>query len=283
VFVHGFALSLRSFYFQRRAIQAEFGDRLRLVFYDQRAHGRSDRSSSARASIDQLGHDFDEVIAAVASTGPVVLVGHSMGGMTILALADQRPDLFARRIRGVALMSTSTGKLATVTLGLPALLARLKGPLLPLLLRGARSQAGLVERGRALGSDVAWVITRRLSFATDDIDPATVDFVTSMIASTRIEVIADYYPALMAHDKLRALGHLQDMRVLIVCGDHDLLTPPEHSQAMAEALPKSEIVIVPESGHLALIENPRPTNEALFRLIEEALDEVGGPTRRRRR
>ena len=89
--------------------------------------------------------------------------------------------------------STSTGKLAAVTLGLPALLARVKGPLLPLVLRNARSHPGLVERGRARwGATLAWAITRKLGrFATEDIDPAIVNFVTSMIAATRIEVIAD--------------------------------------------------------------------------------------------
>ena len=128
VFVHGFALNLRSFFFQRRAITDELGERVRMVFYDQRAHGRSDRSSAERASIDQLGRDLGVMLSTVAPYGPIVLVGHSMGGMTILALADQQPELFTRRVRGVALMSTSTGKLAAVTLGLPALLARAKGP-----------------------------------------------------------------------------------------------------------------------------------------------------------
>jgi pimeloyl-ACP methyl ester carboxylesterase len=282
VFVHGFALNLRSFVFQRGAIAAEIGDQIRMVFFDQRAHGRSDRSTPERASIDQLGEDLAEVIAAVAPYGPIVLVGHSMGGMTILALADQHPELFARRVRGLALMSTSTGKLAAVTLGLPALLARAKGPLLPLLLRGARSHPGLVERGRALGADVAWAITRRLSFATDDIDPATVNFVTSMIAATRIDVIADYYPALMEHDKLAALDHLSTTPVLIVCGDHDLLTPPAHSREMADRLPDAELVLVDDAGHLALIEHPEPTNRALITLIEDALAAIGAPRARRR-
>lgn len=280
VFVHGFALSLRSFLFQRRALRDRFGDRIRMVFYDQRAHGRSDRSSADRASMDQLGQDLAAVLAAVAPSGPLVLVGHSMGGMTILALADQHPELFADRVHGVALLSTSTGKLAAVTMGLPALVARITGPILPLLLRGARSQAALVERGRALGSDVAWVITRRLSFATEDIDPATVDFVTSMIAATRIEVIADYYPALMRHDKLAALDALRDTRMLIMCGDHDLLTPPEHSREMADRLPKATLQLVPKAGHLALIEDPVRTSEALEALIGEALDEVTGDSRR---
>lgn len=285
VFVHGFALQLGAFHFQRLALGERFGSRVRMVFFDQRSHGRSERSDSEWANIDQLGRDLAAVLDALVPDGPIVLVGHSMGGMTIMALADARPGLFRTaddtppRVVGVALLATSTGKLATVTLGLPALLARLRGPLLPLLLRGARRQANLIERGRALGSDIAWVITRRLSFADADVDPATVEHLASMIASTRIEVIADYFPALMNHDKLAALPTLEDTDVLIMCGDHDLLTPPEHSEAMAAALPKAELIIVPQGGHVALMEHPAVFSDALGDLIERALADVTGKRR----
>jgi pimeloyl-ACP methyl ester carboxylesterase len=140
----------------------------------------------------------------------------------------------------------------------------------------------LVERGRALGVDIAWEITRRLSFATNDVDPATVNFVTSMIAATHIEVIADYYPALMAHDKLAALDHLASTQVLILCGDHDLLTPPSHSREMADRLPDAVLVLVENAGHVVVLERPEPTNGAVIKLIEDALADVGVPRGPRR-
>jgi pimeloyl-ACP methyl ester carboxylesterase len=283
VFVHGYTLNLRSYYFQRLALQERFGDTVRLVFYDDRGHGRSEQGDPARAMIDQLGVDLNTVLETLVPSGPVVLVGHSMGGMTILSEVDKHPELFQpgreRRVAGVALLATSAGGLASVTLGLPALLAKIRGPLMPLLLRGARRQANLVERGRAIGTDIAWVITRRLSFGNPDVPASTVEYLTSMIASTRIEVIADYYPALMSHDKLAALPLLADTRVLIICGDRDLLTPLEHSQAMAEALPSAELVVVPQGGHVALMEYPEVVNDALARLIESSLAD----TRRKRK
>ncbi|MEP6598775.1 MAG: alpha/beta hydrolase [Actinomycetota bacterium] len=289
VFVHGFALQLGAFHFQRRALGEQFGTRVRMVFFDQRSHGRSERSDPERANIDQLGRDLASVLDVLVPRGPMVLVGHSLGGMVIMALADAHPELFRpddvgpARVAAVALLATSTGKLADVTVGLPALLARLRGPLLPMLLRGARRQANLIERGRALGTDIAWVITRRLSFAGDDIHPATVEYLASMIASTRIEVIADFFPALMNHDKLAALPTFEETDVLIMGGDHDLLTPPEHSEAMGAELPKAELIIVPQGGHVALMEHPAVFCEALGRLIERALAEVGGKRRWRRR
>jgi len=248
-----------------------------MVFYDQRSHGRSEHTDSEHSTIDQLGLDLHDVIETLVPDGPIVLIGHSMGGMTVLAVADSHPELFEAPRRGrprvvsVALMATSTGNLASVTLGLPALLARIRGPLMPLLLRGARRQANLVERGRAVGTDIAWVLTRRLSFGSEDVPAATVEFLTSMIAATRIEVIADFYPALMSHDKLSALPVLAETPVMVIYSDRDTLTPFEHSKEMAEALPKAELVEVPEAGHVVLLEFPDIVDEALIRLIEGAL------------
>src|SRR5690242_3501037 len=104
VFVHGYSLSMASWTFQRQALGAELatanGSRptARLVFYDQRGHGSSARGPAEHATVEQLGRDLDAVLTARAPRGPVVLVGHSMGGMTVLALAAQRPELFGTRV-----------------------------------------------------------------------------------------------------------------------------------------------------------------------------------------
>ena len=94
VFVHGYCLRMESWHFQRRQLERRWGAAVRMVFYDQRGHGRSGTPSVASCTIGQLGRDLDAVLRSVAPDGPVVLVGHSMGGMTILALARQRPELF---------------------------------------------------------------------------------------------------------------------------------------------------------------------------------------------
>jgi len=273
VFVHGFCLDHDGFLFQRRAVREQFGARVRMVSYDHRSHGRSAHSPSADATIDRLGGDLGCVVDELVPDGRLVLVGHSMGGMTIMALADQRPDLFGAggRVAAVALLSTSTGRLATVTLGLPAVLARARGTAAAVLLRGARREAGLVERSRARVTDIAWVFVRRLAFG-GDVDPALVEFVTRMIGATPVDVIADFYPTLMDHDKLAALGALKATPVLVVCGEQDLLTPPEHSKAIAGALPDATVCLVPGAGHQALMERPDVVNPPLLQLIRDTLE-----------
>ncbi len=268
VFVHGFALSLESFVLQRRALREHFGRRLRMVFYDQRSHGRSGHSPSAACTLEQLAADLAVLLDRLVPTGPVVLVGHSMGGMTVMNLARQRPELFGSRICAVALINTSSGELRTVTLGLPSALARLRGPVLPVLLRRAARNAALVERGRALGRDLAWALTKRLSFADPDVPPAVVAFCTDLIARTPVDVVADFYPTLMAHDGREGLPSLARCRVLIVGAEQDALTPLSHSEALARALPGARLIVVPNSGHLLMLEHPEAVNRPLLELIE---------------
>lgn len=270
VFVHGYCLAMGSWHYQRLGLADMTNPRIRMVFYDHRSHGRSGRAPTETATIDQLGDDLHRVLSEVVPTGPVVLVGHSLGGMTVMALADRHPELFASRVVGVALLSTSTGQLADVTLGLPAVTAKLRAPVLPLALRVMRSRASLIERSRRIGSDIAWLLTRRYSFGSTDVSPALVEYVGRMIAATPVEVVADFFPALNAHDKLSALGRLRGVQTLIAVGDRDLLTPTDHSRRMAAALPGTELLVLEGAGHLAMMERSALVNLRLRAFLHRA-------------
>src|SRR3954452_2071639 len=218
VFVHGFTLSMDCWHFQRR----DLAGLARMVFYDQRSHGASGRSPREHATIDQLGRDLSAVISAVAPRGPVVLVGHSMGGMTLLALADQRPELFAEggRIVGVALVGTAAGAFAETIFGIPGVIGRAVRPIAPGAIRAVNGRAALVEQGRGAGSDIAFRLTRRLSSA-GDVPPSLVAFMERMVAATPVEVMTEFFDTFLEHDKLTALGTLKGVPTLILCGDED--------------------------------------------------------------
>jgi pimeloyl-ACP methyl ester carboxylesterase len=267
VFVHGFTLSMDSFHFQRR----DLGDLGRLVFYDARSHGASGRSAPEHATIDQLGADLYGLLHALAPTGPVVLVGHSMGGMTILALADQHPELFGDRVVGVGLLSTSTGELAKTIVGLPGWASRLVDPAVPQVAKLVRRRANLIERNRKLGTDFAFMATRYLSYGPDA-PPSLVEFMEKMLSSTSVEVMGEFFDTFLSHDKLKALDVLADIPVLICCGSRDVLTPVSHSELMAAALPEADLQVIPGAGHMALIDRYPIVNDALRRLVARAVD-----------
>ncbi len=270
VFAHGLALALGSWHYQWLGLADMTRPRLRMVFYDQRSHGRSGRAPAGTVTIDRLGDDLHQVLAEVAPTGPVVLVGHSMGGMAVMSLVDRHPELFGPRVIGVALISTSTGGLAEVSFGLPAVTARLRTPVMPLLLRTMRSRAGLIERGRKVGADLAWLVTRHYSFGSAAVSPALVDYVEGLIAGTPVDVVADFFPALTAHDKISSLPRLAGLEILIVVGEKDLLTPEEHSRRMTDLLPHAELLVLDGAGHLAMMERPALVNLRLRAFLHRA-------------
>ena len=91
VFVHGWLCTLDSWHYQRLAMRGA----VRMAFVDQRSHGRSGRSGATNSSLADLASDLAPVLAEVAPPGPVILVGHSMGGMTIMQLAIDDPTCSA--------------------------------------------------------------------------------------------------------------------------------------------------------------------------------------------
>ncbi|WP_280696379.1 alpha/beta hydrolase [Kitasatospora sp. GP82] len=275
IFCHGYCLSQDSWHFQRAALR----EGMRLVFWDQRSHGRSERSRSFLAgeasSIDQLGGDLKAVVDAVAPEGPIVLVGHSMGGMTVMALADQYPELFRDRVAGVALIGTLAGNWNSVTLGLPAAGAKLLRRLAPGVVRLLGRQVELVEATRRLGSDLTGVLYRRFSFGTKDVDPAVIRFAEQLLDATPIDVVAEFYPAFGAHEKTEALVALRGIPTLVLAGTKDLLTPPEHSEAIARELPEAELVLVQDAGHLVMLERPELVDQRLAGLLGRAVEHIG--------
>ncbi|MDT9697856.1 alpha/beta hydrolase [Streptomyces sp. P17] len=271
VFSHGYCLSQDSWHFQRAALRGV----VRTVHWDQRSHGRSARGvaqvqEGVPVDIEQLGRDLKAVIDAAVPEGPIVLVGHSMGGMTVMALADQFPELIRDRVVAVALVGTSSGKLGEVNFGLPVAGVNAVRRVLPGVLKALGQQAALVEKGRRATADLFAGIIKRYSFASRDVDPAVVRFAERMIEGTPIDVVAEYYPAFADHDKTEALAHFADLPVLVLAGVKDLVTPSEHSEAIADLLPDAELVLVPDAGHLVMLEHPEVVTDRLADLLTRA-------------
>ncbi len=267
VLIHGYTLDRRSWLFQRHDLAHSTSPRVRQVLYDHRSHGRSGRSQRHACTIEQLGRDLDAVIRTAAPEGRVVLIGHSFGGMTIMALAGHNPGLFAERICGVAFLNTSAGDIGRSGLSRPFLSRR--NPIMPVARRLSSWEPSTraIDRGRDAAGHLAWSLTRKLSFVDKAISPAVVELLHAMISATSFEVVVDFLATFGAHDRYAALAGLQYAKALVLGSDGDLLIQFEHSEAIAALLTDVELVRVAGAGHVPMLEQPARVSEHLLDLI----------------
>jgi pimeloyl-ACP methyl ester carboxylesterase len=196
-----------------------------------------------------------------------VLVGHSMGGMSVMSLADQRPDLFGDRVVGVGLVATSAVLVREDEVNLRGRLNQALHRYGPGAVATAAKQPDLVESVRRTGNDLGYVLIKRFSFARQDISPALVEFVAAMIAGTPVGVIADFLPQFGAHDTRRALAALDRVETLVVGAGGDQMTPVQHSRDIVAAVPSADYVEIPDAGHMVMLEHPELVTAHLRSLL----------------
>ncbi len=249
VLAHGYGLSMDTWHFQRLALR----ERYRVVLWDQRGHGRSEPGPPGSGRIDRLAQDFEQVLEAHAPEGPLILVGHSMGGMTVMSLARRRPDLVADRVAAVGLVATSSGGLDQLDFGLPGgnSVARVAPDALAALAKRPR----LATRGRRLVSDLELAVVRRWSFASP-VPEQVARFAARIVAGTSVGVVSDYMPGFAEIDESAGLAALADVESLVLAGDGDRMTPLSHAEAVASALPRAEYLVIRQAGHLVMLEHP---------------------------
>lgn len=269
ILIHGYTLDRRSWLYQRDALAHSTAPRVRVVLYDHRSHGRSGRSPRKACTFKQLGRDLDAVIGVAAPEGRIVLIGHSLGGMTIMALAEDNPELFAERISGVAFINTSAGDIGRT--GLPKPLLSRRNPVMPVARQLSRWEpsARAVDRGREVSRNLTWSLTRKLAFGDGAVDPALVELMYMMIRATSFEVMTDFLEEFGAHNRYAALAGLQFAKALVLGSDGDQLIQFQHSEAIAALLPDAELVQVQGSGHVTMLEQPKRVNEHLLDLLAQ--------------
>ncbi|MGH3444140.1 MAG: alpha/beta fold hydrolase, partial [Nocardioidaceae bacterium] len=265
VFVHGYTLNLDCWHFQRTHLRG----RRRTVFYDQRSHGRSGRSSPARATVDQLGADLLTVLDTLTPDEPVVLVGHSMGGMAVIALAEQHPELFGPRVVGAALISTTAGGLHSHRMLSRLVPDRVGALVAPRVVAGLARVPELVDTVRRRGSNIGFLVADRFAFG-DDVPASYVEFVDEMIAATPFEVLAEFYPQFDALDKFEVLEAFAKVPTTIVTGTKDKLTSVGHSRKLASRIDGARLVECEGAGHMVILERSDRVNAVLDDLCKRA-------------
>ncbi len=267
VLTHGYCLSLRCWVYQRRALK-EAG--YRVVSWDQRGHGRSGRADRDSYTIDRLGKDLHAVITQLVPDGDLVLVGHSMGGMTMLALGEQQPQFVLDRVVGAAFVATSPGGLMLANGGRVATFGRLLLERLgPGVLGSLSQRPELFSRVRRVARDLEHFMVEQNSFASP-VPRSVVRYTADILLGTPLDVVNDYLMTFDGFDKRPALLEFRHAVVLVFNGRDDILTPPSHSELIVEGIPGAEHIVVNEAGHVIMLEHPDLLDAHLVELVDRS-------------
>lgn len=260
LFAHGWTEARRYWIYQIRDLVGEF----RVVSYDLRGHGESEPAAGDDYSFDRFGDDVEAVLAASLPAGErAVLVGHSMGAMSIAAWAE-RHDV-ERRAAATALLNTGIGDLIPeqLIIRVPRIARRLSDPIARHGFLGSRARIP-----RFL-TPISSAVIGYVAFAPD-VSPAKVAFYEQMLLATPSSVRASSGIAMADMHLEHALANLT-VPTLVMCGELDKLTPPSHARRMAAELPDLHALIeLPATGHMGPLERPDEVSAAIRALALRA-------------
>jgi pimeloyl-ACP methyl ester carboxylesterase len=264
VLLHGWCLDRRTWHHQAKALEEVDA---RVVAYDARGHGRSSSTRLPSATLAQLADDLAEVLREHAPAGPIVLAGHSLGGMTIMEFAEGYPQEFAGRVAGLVFVSTTAEGASHTRYGLPT-------PLTPVLRAAEQAGAGLLARLGAWRPHSAMLpmlrpTVRWLLFGAD-YEPGDLEVTMSAFGRASLRSIGGFRASVGAQQRLDTLAALGDVPAAALVGDRDRLTPPPCAESIAGALAGTELTVCAGAGHMLMMERPAEVSAALLAVVDRA-------------
>jgi pimeloyl-ACP methyl ester carboxylesterase len=246
VLLHAFPLSSAMWAPQRTGLES----RCRVIAPDQRGFGETplggDPASLGRPSLDIAADDVVKLLDRLG-LDTVVLGGLSMGGYVAMALLRRHPE----RVRALVLADTKAGADPE-----PAAENR-------------RRIASAVEAAGSSELLLDEVFPKLLGATTIEKRPEVVEMVRGAVAHASPAGVAWAQRAMAARpdsfDTLRAAR----VPALVLVGEEDQFTTVADAEALAEALPDSDLIRLPGVGHLSAVEDPAAFNDAVGAFVDK--------------
>ena len=249
VFLHGLGASKISWL----PSLPPLAERYRLIVPDLPGHGESDKPRT-----DYTPRYYARIVRRLLeSVGAesVVIVGNSMGGRIALEVAVRSPD----RVAGLALLGPAVpGFRVRYVLGFSRVIPTELGAI-PFPMR--ERWMGLVLR-RLFANPEAISEEARLAAADEFIRIyATPAARMAFFDSMRHIVMEQPKPFWDRVNRIR-------VPALVIWGEQDRLVPVRHAAKLSDALRQSELVVMPNVGHVPQFEAVRDTNRLLARFLK---------------
>jgi len=266
VFVHGFTLAAESFYLQVNHLRERWPS-ARLLLLDVRGHGQTGKVDPALCTVEGAADDTLAVMEARGVDGPIILVGHSLGGLVALNLVRRCPPVLRGNIAGIVLVDTSIEALSDQ--GLPQILAS------PVATQVYEAVESSPQEARKFKEQAALILAPTLAVTVfhRKTDYDIIEFHAAMIHETPLETFVGYFDDLQVHDELAAGEHLQGIPGYVIAGEKDGVTPLSQAERLIEVWPEAWLQIAPNAGHMVPLEAPEVLNAAIDRLMIRTLEQ----------
>lgn len=256
VYVHGFNISAEEFCFQVDALR---GMGVRQVLLDLRGHGQTGWCEPTKLNVDDAADDVAAVLHARGVRGPIVVVGHSLGGPVSLSLMRR----YAADFNWAGTVQISSAVEPFVMQGMPQILAGPAGCALAWVVSHTpRFAEGL---RRAVTATLAPVLA--FGFYFRPMDYEIIQFHARMIERTPLATYAGFFDDLLVHSEAEAGAVLADLPGYILVGDRDHVTPVSQSVKLAQLWPRAAVQILPDSGHMPPLDAPGAVTAAIERVV----------------
>lgn len=254
VFTHGWGLDSTIWAYAKRALSGEF----RLVLWDLPGMGKS-RPGRGGITLEAFAENLKRVIAHTGRDR-VLLVGHSIGGMTLETLARDNANFFNRAVAGAVLVNTTyTDPLKTMVL------SGLMQALRPLIVASMHLTVWL----QPLAWLAAWQsylngsahMANRLGFASH-VTHSQLDY-TALLTTRNSPAAQARGNLAMFHWDATAAFVRVDVPVLVLAGDCDLVTKAEASRTLASQTRHAALDIICDANHMGFVERAKEYNTAI--------------------
>ena len=271
VYAHGFTLSAQSWCFQAEAMRREARVARQLI-PDLRGHGGSAGGNESHQhevdlNVDRTAEDFVQIIRELAPQGPLLLVGHSLGVMTVLGALRRLTAAERARVQGIVLVNGAVDAFAAR--GVPRVLNAL--PIGAIRKAGKRTPAFAEGVKRRVEWLIKPVIAATVYFGSLEQGETArydiVDFHAKEIESVPMRTITGYLQDLTTHDERGSLLYVRDIPGIILAGCEDAVSTPEQSEVLVQQWPNAELRELDEAGHMLPVERPVDVNRALQQLL----------------
>lgn len=239
LFVHGFPLDHSMW----RAQIDEFSKTHRVIAPDLRGFGETDGALYS-VSMEQFADDLAELLDVLAVEGPVIFCGLSMGGYIAWQFVQRHPARVAKLILCDTRASADSPEAAANRMKMADIVLK-EGP-----------------------EPVAWAMMPKLfAQCSSERCPGIIASVRQMVMATNPVAIAAAHRGMAIRPDVTSLLPALRIPALIICGENDVISPPEEMKSIAQHMPNAQFALIPHAGHMAPMEQPEIVNSIIRRFL----------------